>query len=308
MDADQYAAVTPDAVNGRTKDQFVIVDAVGVTDSPLVDATPMERTAPSVSLEQLLQKAGALTISGDEVSTLAARLSRLNTQLLDSESVELAKVAGGTTLGQIVKGLAGASDHDALEAARDSGGDAAVAQLLRRGVAPLAGNPELRKRILEIRREKDILFDEVNSDQLTSAGRIDHGASSMERIKSFRDFLHEHQAEVAVLQMIHGSGPGRPTYAQLQELAERVRRVPSIGSVDMLWNSYRELGELADPAHRPAVTDLFTILMHELAKDSGGGATSSRIPPYSSVIEQRLDAWFRKQDREGVVLTEGQRW
>lgn len=308
MDADQYAAVTPDAVNGRKKDQFVIVDAVGVTDSPLVDAVPMERTAPSVSLEKLLQKAGALTISADEVSTLAARLSKLETQLMPSETAELTQVGGGVTLRQIVKDLAAASDHDAVEAARDVGGEARVSELLRGGVQHLASNPELRRRILEIRREKDILFDEVNADQLYSAERVHHGATSMDRIRSFREFLHEHQGEIAVLQLIHGSGTGRPSYAQLQELAERVRRVPTIGSVDVLWQSYAALGELADPDHKPAVTDLFTILRHELAKDDSARAASGRIPSYSAVIEQRLEAWMHKQERQGIDFNEGQRW
>lgn len=307
MDSDQYAAVTPDAFNGRTKEQFVIVDAVGVTDSPLVDATPMERTASTVSLAQLLQKAGALTISTDEVSTLAARLGRLNTQLLESEAAELAEVAGGVSLRQIVKGLAAVSDHDTVESARDTGGEAAVGEQLRRGLEPLSANPELRKRILEIRREKDILFDEVNADHLTSAERVDHGATSMQRIKSFREFLHEHQSEIVVLQMIHGSGTGRPTYAQLQELAERVRRVPTIGSVDMLWDSYRELGELAEPKHKPTVTDLFTILRHELVKDEDD-QLPGRILPYSSVIEERLGTWLIRQERQGIRFTDDQRW
>ncbi|MBT2536286.1 DEAD/DEAH box helicase family protein [Arthrobacter sp. ISL-69] len=308
MDADQYAAVTPDAINGRKKDQFVIVDAVGVTDSPLVDAVPMERTAPSVSLEQLLQKAGTLTISADEVSTLAARLSKLETQLNPSETAELTQAAGGTTLRQIVKDLAAVSDHDAVEAARDAGGEARVSELLRGGVEQLAGNPELRKLILELRREKDILFDEVNADQLYSATRVDYGTSSLDRVKSFREFLHQHQEEIAVLQFIHGSGTGRPTYSQLQELAERVRRVPTIGSVDMLWQSYAALGELADPEHKPAVTDLFTILRHELAKEDSEAGVSGCILSYSAVIEQRLESWLQKQERQGVEFTEDQRW
>jgi type I restriction enzyme R subunit len=93
-----------------------------------------------------------------------------------------------------------AADPDAVLTARKEGGDDAVATLIREAVAPLTGNSDLRARILEIRREKDILFDEVNGDEL------------------------------AVLQVLHSSGSGRPTYTQLHELAERVSRVPTIGS------------------------------------------------------------------------------
>jgi hypothetical protein len=46
---DEIRAVTPDVVS---KDRFVIVDAVGVTDSPRVDASPLERhTEKQISLK-----------------------------------------------------------------------------------------------------------------------------------------------------------------------------------------------------------------------------------------------------------------
>lgn len=306
MGADEYAAVTPDAVGGRTKDHFVIVDAVGVTDSPLVDATPMERLAPSVSLQTLLGKAGALTITPDEVSTLLARLDALERQLTPPQREELAGVGGGTSLRDVVRQLGTAADPDAVLTAREEGGDDAVATLVRNAVAPLTGNPDLRARILEIRREKDILFDEVNADELLGTEKVDHGREPMDRVASFRDFLREHADELAVLQVLHGSGSGRPTYAQLRELAERVSRVPTIGSVDALWRAYAALGEVADTGHRAGVTDLVTILRHELAKDAGDGA--AHIDSFGSVVEARLEAWIADQRARGVEFSESERW
>src|SRR5262249_40179956 len=50
LSTDELRGVTPDA---ETKDRFVIVDAVGVTDHPLVEARPLERH-PHVSLQKLL--------------------------------------------------------------------------------------------------------------------------------------------------------------------------------------------------------------------------------------------------------------
>lgn len=302
MSEDDYAVVTPDAKPGLTKDRFVIVDAVGVTDSPLVDATPMDRAEKSISLQKLLDKAGALTISVDEVSTLAARLGRLATQLKPSEAAEIADVSGGVTLREIVQDLAAAADNDAVETARETGGEDAIGQLVRNGVKPLASNAELRNRILEIRRAKDILFDEVNADELISAEPVAEDAGAQSRISSWREFLSEHRDEIAVLQLLHGSAPGRPTYAQLKDLAERVRRVPAIGSVEMIWNAYAELGDLADPAHTPSVTDLVTILRHELGEADGG------IRPYGTLVEERLVAWLSRQERDGVELAEEQRW
>ncbi|MGZ0843198.1 hypothetical protein ACXKGW_29065 [Klebsiella pneumoniae subsp. pneumoniae] len=73
----------------------------------------MERD-PSVSLEKLLQKAGTLTITPDEASSLAVRLAKLASQLDPAESAELAEAADGVELREIAKRIASASDTDAV--------------------------------------------------------------------------------------------------------------------------------------------------------------------------------------------------
>ena len=306
MDSDAYARVTPDAKNGLTKDRFVIVDAVGVTESELVDADPMDRLPKSVSLQKLMDKAGALTITVDEVSTLAARLGRLATQLKPSEAAEIEHVSGGTSLRSIVQGLAAASDNDAVEHARESGDDA-VAALISSGVAPLASSAELRKRIMDIRRAKDIIIDEVNADELLSAAPVLDGSVAKSPIESWRDFIAENKDELAVLQLLHGSATARPSYAQLKELAEQVKRIPSIGSLDTIWSAYAALGQVDEPSHKPGVTDLVTILRHELG-GAAGAIPSSGIRAYSSLVDERLIAWFARQQHAGVHFTDEQRW
>ncbi|MCA1706025.1 MAG: hypothetical protein LC808_23305 [Actinobacteria bacterium] len=259
-----------------------------------------------MSLEALLRKTGALTITPEEVSTLLARLDALERQLTAPQREELTAVAGGANLRDVVRQLGTAADPDAVLIARSDGGEDGVADLVRDAVAPLTGNPELRDRILEIRREKDILFDEVNADELLGAEQVDHGRTPMDRVSSFREYLREHADELAALQVLHGSGHGRPSYAQLRELAERVARVPAIGPVDALWKAYAELGEVAEPAHRAGVVDLVTILRHELAKDDGSAA--DRIDPFGSVVEARLEAWLAAQRARGVEYSDPERW
>lgn len=302
---DDYAALTPDVAKGFKKDRFVIVDAVGVTDSPLVDATPMERD-PSVSLEKLLQKAGTLTITPDEATSLAVRLAKLASQLEPSESAELAEVANGVELREIAKQIAVASNTDAVLAAEARGGKSEVAKQIHDGIAPLAGNPDLRKAILDIRRKKDLIFDQVNADTLLGTERVAYADGTHEPVRSFREYLAEHRDEITVLQMLHGSAPGRPTYKELKALAEQVARVPAIGSIDTLWRAYAELGELADPEHKVEVPDLVSILRFELAKDAGA-SNDSKIRPFASEVEDRLAAWLVEQKQRGVAYTDQQR-
>ncbi|AQA21575.1 hypothetical protein BTZ20_4127 [Rhodococcus sp. MTM3W5.2] len=108
----------------------------------------------------------------------------------------------------------------------------------------------MRRAILDIRRKKDLIFDQVNADTLLGTDRVAYGKGTHEPVRSFREYLAEHRDEITVLQVLHGSAPGRPTYAELKALAEQVARVPAIGSIETLWRAYAELGELADPSTR----------------------------------------------------------
>ena len=69
--------VTPDAVH---KDRFVLVDAVGVTETKLIETTPLERKR-GVSLEKLLHQVALGQVSEDLVSTLASRLARIDSRI-----------------------------------------------------------------------------------------------------------------------------------------------------------------------------------------------------------------------------------
>src|SRR5205807_4814098 len=66
-------AVTPDA---PAKSRFVIVDAVGVSEHPLVDSQPLERQ-PSIPFDRLLQAVAFGNTEPDVLSSLAGRLARL---------------------------------------------------------------------------------------------------------------------------------------------------------------------------------------------------------------------------------------
>jgi type I restriction enzyme R subunit len=92
IDADEFQTVTPDAA---TKIKFLIVDAVGVTDSPLVEAKPLQPASQRrISLQRLLERAASHGISTDEAAALSARLAALNGQITEAERAELAAAAG----------------------------------------------------------------------------------------------------------------------------------------------------------------------------------------------------------------------
>ena len=81
-----FNAVTPDAHN---KDRFVIVDAVGVTETELSDSFTLDRK-PTVPFDKLLDLVGMGDRDPEVLSSLASRLARLDRHLTprDREAIE----------------------------------------------------------------------------------------------------------------------------------------------------------------------------------------------------------------------------
>jgi len=296
-DAD-FRAVTPDA---DSKTGFVIVDAVGVTEHPFVEP-PLNRQR-GASLEKLLKKAAALTITEDEVATLASRLSKLELDLTDAERAELDAVAD-RPLRSIVRGLVDAVDPD-VQIAASAGADdprAAVEELLERAVGPLASNPELRTRILELRRTHDRVIDEVSTDVLLDA----HGVVDTDRARSIVDtwhsYLEEHRDDITAIQVMFEAGEHRVRFADVQELADRIARPPHSWTPAVLWKAYEAVD--ADRVRRSdtnTIADLVSLLRYTVGADD-------ELVPYAERVQERYAGWLRAQEQVGVTFSSLERW
>ncbi|MDO3704712.1 type I restriction-modification enzyme R subunit C-terminal domain-containing protein [Micromonospora sp. C28SCA-DRY-2] len=296
IDIAEFQAVTPDA---EVKDRFVIVDAVGVTEADLDEAVPLQRhTERQISLRDLLRKAGTLTASADEVATLASRLSRLNQQLTDAERQELADLAEQPLTG-IVRGMVEAVAPEQLSPAKEAGTEA-VRDLLAGALRPLAANPALRERILEIRRAHDITIDEVNADTLLSAAGVPAEERAQVIVKSWHDYLEQHRDEITALQVFY-EGRGRIGYEQLKELAARIARPPQAWTPESLWKAYVLLGRTAEEPGSRGVTDLVSLVRYELGLDQ-------ELRPYRSLVEERFRGWLLRQEQAGATFTADQVW
>ncbi len=299
IDPTEFQSVTPDV---RTKDRFVLVDAIGVVDTKRVDAAPLTRhTERQISLEALLRKAGSLEITAAETATLASRLARLNQQLTAEERTELEALAQ-TPLTSVIGSLIQAADPDRLADA-EAAGPAAIRELVKAAVRPLAADPALRARMLEIRRAHEITIDEVNADVLLSAGGVDRTELARDQVTSWRAFLREHHDEIALIEASyeHGGGP-RPVYAQVIELAARIARPPYLWSPTTLWRPYRVLGLAPEePEVNYGPLDLIGLIRYELGVDV-------QPRPHRTVVEERFTAWLAAQRHVGVTFTRDQTW
>ncbi|MFE7781777.1 type I restriction endonuclease subunit R [Streptomyces nigrescens] len=312
----EFERVTP-GVGPKTR--FVIVDAVGVTKKPKIDAAPLERHGTQISLAKLLDKTAARTIEEEEVSTLASRLAKLDLQMTGEEQAEIERITDGIPLRRIVhemvKAVSADEQADAREAAARAVRDPekAVRDLIEQSLIPLASRPALRARLLEMRRAKDILYDENSRDRVVHAGAVvDDEEAARSTVTSWREYVDEHRDEITAIAVAYNGGPTpelspRQAYDRLKDLARSIARPPRSWTPDRLWKAYETLGEaLSAPATKRQAADLVALLRYELAGGAERGAPKPQ--PYGVMVQERYAAWLQRQRQAGSDFNDAQLW
>lgn len=297
IDKATFQSVTPDA---ETKTRFVLVDAVGVTEHDYVEP-PLNREK-SISLKLLLDKAATLTLTEAETATLASRLSALEAQLTPEERAELDEVAG-QSLRRVVRSMVDAVDPDTQARHLEAGGN--VQELFDAAIEPIAANPELRARIIELRRTHDRVIDEVSRDLLLDAhGAIDTGRAKS-TVESWQAYLDEHRTEITAIQVVQEARERRVAFPDIQELADRIARPPYNWTPDIIWNAYVALGAnhrgSDETRTRHSLTDLISLLRYTVGVDD-------ELVPYAHRVHEKYAAWLGQQAQSGVTFSQAERW
>jgi len=310
-------ARTPDA---HAKTKFVIVDAVGVCETDKTISKPLDRQ-PSVPLEKLLQMTAQGMVHGDLVSTLAARLARLDREMDDSQRAEVGKTAGlplkaltakllssidpDQTIARAIEQFKLEPDAEPTEQQLDAAEQTAMAEALK----PLH-NPDLRRLILAIKASLEQIIDEVTPDTLLKAA---FDESSMERARSlvadFKQFIRDHKDEIEAIQLLY-SKPYRAglRYRHVKELAAKLNRPPFAikpdepESIRMLWNAHEaaEPHQIKAKGGGAALVDLVALVRHAIHPQEP-------VLPVRAEVEQNYSAWLAEQEQQGGKFTPEQR-
>lgn len=180
-----------------------------------------------------------------------------------------------------------------------------VQDLLDTAVEPLAANPELRTRIIELRRAKDQVIDEVSRDEVLEAHGVVDPDKAKHTIESWREYLSEHRSEISAIELMFEAKGRGIRFDQIQELADRIARPPHNWTVDIIWNSYLSIGieyqGHTETRNRHAATDLISLLRLEAGVDDA-------LVPYSDRVEDRYANWLHRPEQAGATFTETQRW
>jgi len=309
IDETDLDSVTPDA--GR-KTHFVIIDAVGVTETELMDSRPLER-APTTPLKKLLQNVSAGVASVDDVSSLASRLARLNRQISPLDRSRLEEVLG-QSLGALTTSLVEATDPDRhlAQAASLAGGEPeekqieqARREILKEAVRPIAANPAFRDLWQDLKRSYEQTIDETSQDRLIHAGAV---AGAPEWAKTytdgFRAFLEENRDEIDALRFFYSvPWKDRPSFVEIRDLAAAIERTPQAWTPESLWKAFQALdSSKVRGSGQRVLTDVVSLVRFAL------GLTEELVP-YREVVKERYAGWLAQQEQAGRVFTaEQRRW
>ncbi len=308
ISATDFNAVTPDAHN---KERFVIVDAVGVTETELSDSYSIDRQ-PTVPFDKLLDRVSMGDRDPDVLSSLSSRLARLDRHLTIRDRETIEATSQGVPLQALVSGLVAAVDPDAaLDAARQTTGHddppaSAVAearkQLLEEATRPFAANPDLRQRLVDIHRSYEQTIDTVSADSLIEAGFSDEQAKAI--VQSFQEYIEENRDEITALQVLY-ERPYRQrlSYSDIKALADALVSPPRSWTTERLWEAYRQLDKSrVRGSGQRTLADIVSVVRYAI-----GGA--DELAPFADGVHERFQGWLAMQETAGRAFTEEQvRW
>lgn len=313
--------LSPDELHGVTADapaktHFVLVDAVGVTETDKTDTRPLERE-PTVPLEKLLLRVAQGDRSIDTLATLAGRLARLDRRATPAQAALVPPVSAehgsGPDLRALANKLLDACDPDQVQARAQAhfglafGVEPTEAQVraarlaLAEEAAKPFQRPALRERILTLTRETEQVIDHVSRDAVLYAGFDEEKAKGL--ITSFKAFMEARQDELLALQVLyqHRHRDRHLTYQAVKELAEALGRGQPPLAPDLLWSAYARLeaGRVKGAGSQRLLTDLISLVRFALGE-------RPELEPFRDEAQRRFDAWIQAHQQGAAPFAPSQ--
>lgn len=303
-DAD-LRAVTPDA---QTKTRFVLIDAVGVSETKKNASQPLERKK-SMSFDQLVDQIAQGRRDEDALSSLAGRLAALDRKLSPEDRDRIAQTTGGKTPRDMANDLLDAIDADKqVERIAQTYGPAptpeqeteVIEKMIDVACTPFDASP-VRNLLKDIKKQNDIIIDEFTTDELTHADFDMKHAE--EKVTSFKTFIEDNKDELTALQIIYNQSYAqqRLTYAAIKDLARAMKDPPHHLITADVWQAYRRLNA-ATVKGAPVdqqLTELISLVRFALGQ-------SSVLEPFASRVEQRFNLWIGREKKAGREFSEEQ--
>ena len=307
VDNDVLLKVTPDA---PTKTRFVLVDAVGVTETDKTETKSLE-SKPSVSTEKLMQQIAMGDRSPESLQSLGNRLIRLDMKLTDGQRKQINKQLKDTFEGmgenseeanltlvasKLVR--AGNPDFIADKVKAVHGTDEVSEKETKAIFEPIADeavkpfhNPDLRELLETLRRDTDQLIDD-SADELLDAAYDEEKAQGI--ITRYEEFIQQHKNELDAIQLVY-SQPYKKrhlSYQQLNDLVEEIEQPPYNIAPKDVWQAYEMLEKLK--AKGAAPSEKLPALISLIRCSIG---VANELEPFPQIVNQRFESWLKQQEQ-----------
>jgi len=295
LDADGLRQVNRSATG--PKEHFVLVDAVGVSESKKMETGSLERK-PSVPMKDLMQAVTMGVRDPDTLSSLAGRLARFSKRLNDEQHQEVRKITGGPDLNTIASELLATDDPDALrraarekhhlpESAEPGPEQIETVREERATAATATITGPLTTYLEDIRQRQEQVVDEINPDELEVSDWETDAETHRENLRQkFQEWLEAHRDDIDAL-TIYYTQPHRRreiTARAIRELLEALKRDQPKLAPARVWDAYARLDQIQ--ARRP-VSELAQIIA--LVRRVSGW--DERLTPYAETVRANFKRW-----------------
>jgi type I restriction enzyme R subunit len=285
-DPTDLQAVTPDA---KEKTHFVIVDCVGVCEQDKTDSAPMD-AKKSVPFDKLLQAVALGNVEPEVLSSVAARLARLDRELTEPDRQRIAQASGGASLKDLARGIVDALNPDTYADLSPSDAD----QVMVKAVRPLC-NPALRNLLIDLKRQAEQIIDTVTQDELIDASYSEAARDRAKgTVESFEAFIAEHKDEITALQILYnrpqrlqGKVAEPLTFEALKALADTLQAPPHLWTEGQLWQAYAALdkSKVKGDNRKRILTDLVSLVRFAMHQDN-------ELVPFPERVNANFKAWL----------------
>ena len=309
---DELVKVTPSAK--LNKERFYIIDAVGVFKSIKVDY-PIIDKKPTVPLKDLM-KMVILQPDEDNLSSLAARLSKLDKQISDTDREKFKELAEGKSITEVAVNLANVYDPDAIdknvrqiynipenaEPTKDQI-QSVIQPFIQSAIRPF-DNPKLRDFVETVRQKIYQIIDETNPDRVIFSGFDTQAKENADEIiNNFRKFIDENKTEIIALKILYSQPERRKelTYNMVKDLRDALLNPPYNLSIDQVWNAYQRVEPKVVKLRTPKgmLTDIISLIRFELKIDA-------MLEPYSEIVNRNFRDWVFKRNAGPIQFTNEQ--
>ncbi len=293
LEPDDLRKVTPSA---PAKTHYVIVDAVGVTKSLKTASQPLD-SKPSIPSKDLAMSLMMGDRSEETVSSLAARLARIDHTLGEQDQAKITNEAG-KPLGAIVRELFDAIDPDKVEADAMAAGhkepdDSAVRTARENRVMQAANvfTGPLVNLIDTIRRISEQTIDHENPDTLERtewAGDVAENAKKIAR--EFEEYLKENRDEIEALTIFFNQPARRSsvTFSMIKDTLARLKEDRPRLAPHYVWRAYAHLDDYEGESPTGELTALVALIRRVCGLDQ-------TLTRHSDRVRRNFQSWILKR-------------